>query len=64
MATEKQVEAVVEVSTMRRDDCLRKLGQARQALEQGRQQLAQLHTYTSESQARWNHRASQGVSVQ
>lgn len=64
MATEKQLDTVVEVASMRRDDCLRTLGQARHALDQGQQQLEQLNSYASESQTRWNHRASQGVSVQ
>lgn len=64
MATERQLDTVVEVAGMRRDDCLRALGQARHALEQGRQQLEQLHSYADESQTRWNHRASQGVTAQ
>ncbi len=64
MATERQLETVVEVAGMRRDDCLRALGQARHALDQGRQQLEQLRGYANESQTRWSHRASQGVSVQ
>ncbi len=64
MATERQLDKVLEVSGMRRDDCLRALGQARQALDQGRQQLEQLQSYANESQTRWNHRASQGVTAQ
>ena len=36
MANERQIETVVEVAGMRRDDCLRALGQARHALEQWR----------------------------
>ena len=64
MATEQQLETVLEVAGMRRDDCLRALGQARHALEQGHQQLAQLQSYASESQTRWNQRASQGVTAQ
>ena len=64
MASERQIETVVEVAGMRRDDCLRALGQARHALDQGHEQLAQLQGYANESQARWNQRASQGVTAQ
>lgn len=64
MATEQQLDTVVEVAGMRRDDCLRALGQARHALDQGRQQLQQLESYARESEARWKHRASQGVTAQ
>ncbi len=64
MASERQLNTVVEVAGMRRDDCLRALGQARHALDQGQQQLEQLQSYANESQTRWNHRASQGVTTQ
>ena len=54
MATERQLETVVEVAGMRRDDCLRALGQARHALDQGRQQLEQLRGYVNDSgEGRW-----------
>lgn len=64
MATERQLDTVLEVAGMRRDDCLRALGQARHALDQGRQQLEQLQSYATESQTRWHQRASQGVTAQ
>ena len=64
MASERQLDTVVEVAGMRRDDTLRALGQARHALDQGRQQLEQLLGYAAESEARWKQRASQGVTTQ
>jgi len=60
----KQLDTVLEVAGLRRDDALRLLGQAMRALEQGQQQLQQLESYAAESQARWNTRASQGVTPQ
>lgn len=64
MASERQLDTVVEVAGMRRDDTLRALGHARHALDQGRQQLEQLLGYAAESEARWKQRASQGVTTQ
>lgn len=61
---DKQLGTVLEVAGLRRDDALRLLGQARHALAQGEQQLQQLDSYAAESQARWNARASQGVTPQ
>lgn len=61
---DRQLDTVLEVAGLRRDDALRLLGQAMRALEQGQQQLQQLESYAAESQARWNTRASQGVTPQ
>ena len=53
---------VLEVSTLRRDDALQALVQARREHAQAEQQMAQLRGYTQESLDRWQARARQGVS--
>ncbi|WP_342132288.1 flagellar export protein FliJ [Hydrogenophaga sp. OTU3427] len=64
MANLDSFDRVVEVNTMRRDDALRALGQARQAQDHAEQQLRQLQDYSVEAEMRWKHRASQGVTPQ
>jgi len=64
MANLNSFDRVVEVNTMRRDDALRALGQARQAQDHAEQQLRQLQDYSVEAEMRWKHRASQGVTPQ
>lgn len=58
-----QIDTVVEIASQKRDDALRALGRVQHELEQARQQMAQLQDYAVESQTRWNHRATQGVSA-
>lgn len=64
MANLNAFDRVVEVNTMRRDDALRALVQARQAQEHAEQQLRQLQDYSVDAEMRWKHRASQGVTPQ
>ncbi len=58
-----QIDTVVEIAAQKRDDALRALGRVQHELEQARQQMTQLQDYAVESQTRWNHRATQGVSA-
>ena len=64
MSSSERFDRVVEVSGMRRDDALRALGQARQGVLHAEQQKQQLVDYAAESEMRWKHRASQGVTPQ
>lgn len=64
MANLNSFKRVLEVNTMRRDDALRSLGQARQAQDHAEQQLRQLQDYATEAEMRWKHRACQGVTPQ
>lgn len=58
-----QIGTVVEIAAQKRDEALRALGRVQNELEQARQQMAQLQDYAVESQNRWNHRATQGVTA-
>lgn len=58
-----QIDTVVEIAAQKRDEAMRALGRVQNELEQARQQMTQLQDYAVESQTRWNHRATEGVSA-
>jgi flagellar FliJ protein len=53
---------VLELALRKRDQALQALGQAQQQHEQAIMQMNQLKGYTAESQQRWRHRATLGIS--
>jgi flagellar FliJ protein len=53
---------LLELAQRRRDACAQALAQARRERRQADAQMAQLHAYTHDADARWQQRASAGVS--
>ena len=55
------LETVLEVSRLKRDEALQALGAAQREWQQAQTQLAQLQSYSQESQQRWHEKTSVGV---
>lgn len=59
-----QLDTVLEVATLRRDNALQTLGAAQRELQAAEQQMTQLQDYVKDSQTRWTARASsEAISV-